>query len=69
MKNENENISFHLTEEQSEKYREWVESLPIAKFGVIGGGYSFIFTPTSLGDIVVVKREDGHEINLTDYNW
>lgn len=60
--------SFHLTKEENEKYLNWKNTLPPKHFGAIGGGYSFIFTPTSMGDIIKVKRDDGYEIDLTDYD-
>lgn len=60
--------SFHLTKEETQRYRDWGNSLPPKEFGAIGGSYSFIFTPTSLGNIVRVKRDDGLKINLTDYD-
>ena len=60
--------SFYLTKEKNQRYINWKASLPQKYFGAIGGSYSFIFTPTSLGDIVKVKRCDGYEIDLTDYD-
>lgn len=61
---------FELSEEQEKKYDEWRKSLPKADYGTIGGGYTFCFTPTGLGDIVKVKRDDGHELDLTESeNW
>lgn len=35
-------------------------------YGAIGGAYTFKFTPTSIGDIVVVKHADGEELDLSD---
>lgn len=63
-----ESPRFYLTEAQTKKYIEWRVSLPRADFGTTGGGYSFIFTPTSLGPIIKVKRDDGFEIDLTEYD-
>ena len=39
--------------------------------GAIGGSLTFMFTPTSLGDVTVVRDAfTGQEINLTDYeDW
>jgi hypothetical protein len=59
-------IKFELDEEQTKKYHEWRANLPKVDYGAIGGGYQFIFIPTGLGDIVKVKRDDGHELQLTD---
>jgi hypothetical protein len=42
-----------------------------AYYGVCGGGYSYVFTPNSLGmGISVSNTITGEEIDLTDYeNW
>lgn len=40
-----------------------------AYYGACGGGYSYIFTPTSLGmGISVMNTLTGDEINLTNYD-
>ena len=36
--------------------------------GAIGGATTFCFTPTGLGDILVVKCTCGAEVNLTDFD-
>lgn len=59
-------IKFELSPEQVEKYEKWHKSLKKIDYGTTGGGYSFIFTPTGLGDIVKVRRDDGQEIDLTE---
>jgi len=61
-------MTFQLTSEQTEKYNKWRKKLKKINFGAIGGGYTFCFTPTGLGDIVKVKRDDGYELDLTDIN-
>jgi hypothetical protein len=40
-------------------------------YGAIGGGLEYIFTPTGLGDCLVVREHfTKEEINVTDYdNW
>jgi hypothetical protein len=57
---------FTLTEEQYEKAKVWMEER--AKYsGAIGGQFSFVFTPTSLG--IGVSVTDGKDsLNLTDYS-
>lgn len=60
---------FELTEEQVKKYKEWRATLPKADFGAVGGGTSFIFTPTGIGTIVFAKRDDGYEIDLTEWEY
>ena len=36
--------------------------------GAIGGGWSWRFTPTSLGDAVSVHCSCGEHLNVTDYD-
>jgi len=69
---------FKLDKSQEEKLKVWMESLPQevigdpdAYTGAIGGRYTYKFTPTGLGVIVVVKDFiTKKEINLTDFeNW
>jgi len=38
------------------------------KMGAIGGGLTFCFTPTGLGNIEVVKCACGAELNLTEFD-
>lgn len=58
---------FELTEEQIKKYEEWRSSKKGSYRGPIGGGYTFCFTPISIGVIVVVKCDDGTHLDLTEY--
>lgn len=63
---------FVLSAEQHKKYDEWRKEKNKTKgevyVGAIGGAYTFCFTPTGLGDMVVVKCADGTELDLTDYD-
>jgi hypothetical protein len=36
--------------------------------GAIGGGYNWSFTPTSLGNAIVIQCTCGEELNVTDYS-
>lgn len=63
-------MNFQLTKEQLIKLKEWKDSLPYLSedsVSVNGGGYSFIFIPTSIGELQIVERVDGHKINLTNF--
>ena len=65
-------FSFSLTEEQKIKLDEWKsQQVEKDKVGTIGDRYTYSFTPTSLGIIVIVKDNvTNSEINLTDFsNW
>jgi len=66
-------ISFHITEDEREKFRVWREEHELSctrKSAAIGGAYTYCFTPTGLGDIKVVKCVCGTEVTLTDFeNW
>jgi hypothetical protein len=63
------NIKFELSEEQTFKYNQWRSELKKVDYGAIGGGFSFIFIPTGIGEIVKVRRDDGQEIDLSEDNW
>lgn len=61
---------FEITDEEEKKVKDWIESLPPLPTATIGGAYSYEFTPTGLGTTILVKRVDGHELDLTaDANW
>jgi len=62
-------IRFTLDESQVKRYEAWRKKLEKDNpkyYGCAGGGYSFIFTQTGLGDIVKVRRDDGEELDLSD---
>ena len=59
--------TFELSEEQIKKYEEWRSRKKGSYRGPIGGGYTFCFTPTSIGVTVVVKCDDGTHLDLTEY--
>ena len=53
-------IHFKMTEEEYEELLEWYNNFRDSSVG-IGGELSFVFTPTSLGEIVEAKL--GKEIH------
>lgn len=61
--------TFTLSDEQYAKWKQWRESLPIQNTGAIGGGDTFIFRPTGLGDIVTATYMDEYTIDLNENNW
>jgi hypothetical protein len=68
-KNEIELISYDFNKEQIRKLNKWKRdnNLNFADGGtVIGGAFTYCFTPTSIGTLVVVKHVFGKEIDLTD---
>ncbi len=64
---EENGITFTLTSKQMEKFKDWKKDKKF-KATALSEYYTICFTPTGLGDIVVVKCVDGTEINLTDYD-
>ena len=66
---EYEDKTFTLSANQYKKYDEWRKEKSEVYVGAIGGAYSFCFTPTGLGDMVVVKCADGTELDLTEYEY
>jgi hypothetical protein len=66
-------MEFHLTTEQVRRYKVWQSTLVTAdtKMGAIGGAFSFVFIPTTLGTIVKVRfscNGKESELDLTDYS-
>ena len=63
---------FSLSPKQIEKFEKWRKKKNKKNgepyVGAIGGSYSFIFIPTSLGTISKVRCVDGNEVDLTDEN-
>lgn len=59
-------MEFELSDRQWRLARKWMEENQKSS-GAIGGQFSFVFTPTSLGMIVKVKDADS-ELDLTDYD-
>jgi len=59
---------FELDEDEIKKLEAWNKKLKKLPPATIGGGYTFMFTPTGLGTVVEVERADGKKINLTDYD-
>lgn len=60
---------FTLDSEQVKKVSDWFLGLKKRPEGAIGGGLSYTFIPTGLGEIVKVKYFD-EELDLSDYeNW
>lgn len=76
--------TFTVTDEQEKKIAEWEKSLApqICRiqglsleegpyYGAIGGGLTYLFTPTGIGLALTVKETiTGEEINVTNYeDW
>lgn len=68
-------MRIEFTDEQLDKLNKWIDEQDLkcnAKehhYGVICSGYSYILTPTTLGDCIVVRNNfTKEEINLTDYS-
>lgn len=58
-------MNFELTSEQWAKAKAWMAERSQYS-GAIGGQFSFVFTPTSIGEIVsVVDSKSKEELNLT----
>lgn len=59
---------FELTEAQLKKINKWIKSNPTPLTGTIGGRYTYSFTPTSLGVVMMVKNNtSGEELDVTEY--
>ena len=65
-------MEFHLTQGQKNRYMEWRKQYMTAdrNYGAIGGHFSFVFIPTTIGTIVKVRFACGSEeaeLDLTNY--
>ncbi len=63
---------FELTTEQVEAYEKWESELPELSPEYVtcdSQGITFCFSPTGLGDLVMVARADGYELDLTEYEY
>ena len=58
-------IAFQLTETQEEKLIKWTHQCN-KNGGAIGGKFSFLFVPTTLGTCIEVKCICGEKLNLTE---
>lgn len=59
---------FELNEKQKLKFEKWKKTLPPEPPTAIGGAFTYMFTPNSLGIIVRIQYWNGQEINLTNYD-
>ena len=60
-------IFFKLTKDQLNKIQEWEKFLPQAEEG---GRFTYSFTPTSLGVILVVSDViTGKKLDVTEYEY
>lgn len=62
------NNQFHLSEKQWKMYNDWVESLPEKYYGAMSNGIKIIFNVLSVGICVKAVRDEGEEIDLTDWD-
>jgi hypothetical protein len=62
---------FELSQEDLDKIKSWIKTLPKGYYGCIGGRFTYSFTPTTLGLITVVSDGmTGEEININDFeDW
>lgn len=62
-------ISVELNSDQEKKLSDWMDTLPEAYTGAIGGRIEYIITPTGLGLIIKVRDAvTKNELDLTDYS-
>jgi hypothetical protein len=61
-------MNFELTEAEVARIAEWKKQFDGWPQGVSGGVFSYVFIPTSIGTIVLVRHNSGAELDLTDYD-
>jgi hypothetical protein len=69
-KKEYTETTFTLSAAKMEKFDKWRKDKNKKKgevyVGAAGGAYEFVFIPTGLGTITIVRCADGEEIDLTE---
>lgn len=72
----NDYSGFHISKEDAEKIRTWINKHDLTcKFsdpmscGAIGGRFTYQFTPTGLGMITSIVCACNEEFNFTDYDY
>ena len=60
---------FELSDLELKRASEFINNLPKAETGAIGGRISYIFTVTSIGVVIVVRDSvTNTEVNVTDFD-
>jgi hypothetical protein len=61
---------FHVSPKEERVIKQWKSTLPLIQHDMFGNryAYEFLFRPTGLGIIKIVRRIDGLELDLTDYD-
>jgi hypothetical protein len=67
-------FKFEIPDEDADKSRIWRQEhkkvCELRDVGAIGGKYTWLFTPTSLGCIIILKCACGEELDLShSENW
>lgn len=63
-------LKFELSDKEQREFEKWKSQLAEVQADVFGDDFlfEFIFYPTGLGVVKKVRRVDGQEIDLTDYD-
>lgn len=63
-------MTFELDENEVKEFEKWKGQLPPIELDVFGEEYQYeyIFYPTGLGTVKKIRRVDGKELNLTNYD-
>lgn len=62
-------MKFELTENELKKIENFIKKGKNECAGAIGGRYTYSFTPTTLGTIVIITDNlQKRELNVTDYD-
>lgn len=65
---------FHLSDADAKVVEAWLEAHSkicekvYGYAGAIGGGFSFVFSPSSIGTFTTYRCRCGEEYNFTDYS-
>ena len=59
-------LSFELTEKEEQRFRIWAKQFEHIPSGCVGGSFTFMFVPCSIGVSISVKHFLGSVLELTD---
>lgn len=61
---------FGINFTQARRITEWQEEheCSVTNEGAIGGQYTYMFTPTSMGEVLQVECACGSKIDVTEYD-
>ena len=63
-------VTIQVDKDTLKKYKAWKKKVQVSleELGAIGGEFTYMMTPTSIGVIYVVEHSSGEKFDLTNYD-